>query len=261
VLGLVAALVFTAAPARAVFQLPPSPGSRASSQNELARLASLGLPLYCAGPRGREFAFTFDDGPGPYTPLALNILRRAHARATFFVVGKVIVRWPYELPRELRLGALGDHTWNHRFLPSLPLAVVRQEIARTMSLVAELIHRPIHFFRPPYGGLSPAVEAAARQLGLVDVLWSVDSRDWAGANPSQIAANVLSGIRPGSIVLMHENRGQTLKALRYAILPRLRGLGLRPVSLPKLLKDDPPSLRLLRGGLRACLRKHRYAGS
>jgi hypothetical protein len=60
---------------------------------------------------------------------------------------------------------------------------------------------------------------------------------------------------------MHENRGQTLRALRYAILPHLRRLGVRPVSLPKLLADNPPSLGRLRGGLTACLRTPRVRGS
>jgi hypothetical protein len=54
---------------------------------------------------------------------------------------------------------------------------------------------------------------------------------------------------------MHENRGQTIRALRYLILPALRRLRLRPVSLETLLAVDPPSTALLRGGYNGCLRR------
>lgn len=231
------------------------------SERALTRLAALGFPVYCAGTRQPEFALTFDDGPGLYTPRALRMLRRFHVPATFFLVGKVIVVWPNEPPLELRAGALGDHSWTHPFLPSLSPTQVEQELTRTKMLIERITHHPIHLFRPPYGGLSPAVEATARKLHMVDVLWSIDSRDWAGAKWNQIAANVLREVRPGSIVLMHENRGQTLRALRYVILPHLRQLGVRPVSLPQLFADNPPSLRLLRGGLTACLRTPRRRAS
>src|SRR5439155_559568 len=96
-----------------------------------------------------------------------------------------------------------------------------------------------------------AIAAEARRLGMVEVLWSVDSGDSIGGNFHQIAARVRRGIRPGSIVLMHENRGQTIRALR-SILPYLRRRRLRPVSVPELLAADPPSRARLRAGEGGC---------
>ena len=58
-------------------------------------------------------AFTFDDGPGVYTHYAVKKLAQWHERATFFVVGKVITLWPGWLRRELKVAAIGDHTYNH----------------------------------------------------------------------------------------------------------------------------------------------------
>jgi peptidoglycan/xylan/chitin deacetylase (PgdA/CDA1 family) len=173
----------------------PKLGGRSPAE-ALAGLAALGRPVYCGSTRRREFALTFDDGPGLYTPLALRILRRARVPATFFDVGKVIIRWPTELPHELRAGALGEHTWTHRFLPSLTPAEVEQELTRTKTLIEGITRRPVRLFRPPYGALSQTVQADVRSLRMVDVLWSVDSRDWAGAKWNQIAANVLGKIRP-----------------------------------------------------------------
>jgi len=228
------------------------PLRRASADTALDRLIRVGLPLYCGGGRGRDVALTFDDGPGPYTKIALRLLRLAHARATFFLVGRNLAGWP-DLPRhELKLAALGDHTWTHAFLVGLPAARLDSELARTQAAIARAANRPVRLFRPPYGGRNAAVDAEAHALGMLEVLWSIDSRDSEGANYLQIARNVLSAIRPGSIVLMHENRGQTLRALDYHILPALHRRGLKLVSVPELLAHDPPTRAQLRAGPAGC---------
>jgi peptidoglycan-N-acetylglucosamine deacetylase len=211
-----------------------------------------GLPLYCGAGRGRYLALTFDDGPGVYTRLAIRILHQAKARATFFVVGRNLARWPRLILSEERLGEVGDHTWTHSFLPGLAAPAVRTELRRTQRAI-EQTGRRVLFFRPPYGGRNAVVDATARSLKMVEVLWSVDSLDWKGANWRQIAANVMNNIRPGSIVLMHENRGQTIRALKYLILPGLRARHFVTVTIPQLLALDPPTNAQLDRGLSGCL--------
>src|ERR1022692_3624239 len=71
------------------------PASARASRTEarlaaVERLAAYGLPLFCGGHSKRMVALTFDDGPGPYTRLAIAKLRKHHVRATFFLVGKQI---------------------------------------------------------------------------------------------------------------------------------------------------------------------------
>jgi peptidoglycan/xylan/chitin deacetylase (PgdA/CDA1 family) len=197
-------------------------------------------------------ALTFDDGPGPYTRLALRILRKAHVHATFFVVGRNLARFPGVAQAEARAHAVGDHTWTHPYLPSLSSAGVAAELGSTQTAVRRAVHRRVALFRPPYGGRGPEVDAAARRLGMVDVLWSIDSGDSAGANWAAIARNVEAGIRPGSIILMHENRGQTIRALKFVILPYLRRRHVELVTVPRLLAEDPPSPAQLRAGPRGC---------
>ena len=97
-------------------------------------------------------------------------------------------------------------------------------------------------------------DAEVRREGMVEILWDVDSKDSQVSPPQDfhaISANVRRHVRPGSIVLMHENRGQTVRALR-AILPFLRRRHLRAVTVPELLAADPPSPALLRAGARGC---------
>jgi peptidoglycan/xylan/chitin deacetylase (PgdA/CDA1 family) len=217
----------------------------------IRHLAGLGLPLYCGGSHGRALAFTFDDGPGPYTHLALHKLSAAHERATFFVVGRSIRNFPGSIERETAVAAIGDHTMTHPYLPALPAAAVDAQLARPQAMVQAALHRPVVLFRPPYGARDPTVDAAARRLGMLEVLWSVDSRDSLGANWARIIRNVEAGMRPGAIILMHENRGQTIRALT-TLLPALRRRHLRSVSLPELLATDSPSVAQLRAGEGAC---------
>jgi peptidoglycan/xylan/chitin deacetylase (PgdA/CDA1 family) len=217
----------------------------------IRRLAALALPVYCGGPHGHELAFTFDDGPGVYTHYAVKKLTQAHERATFFVVGKSIEAWPGWLPRELKVATLGDHTLTHSDLLELSSAEVASELETNKQLIERESGQPVDLFRPPYGAQDAAVNQIAKRLGLLDIMWSMDSRDSLGANWAGIITNVESDLRPGAIILMHENRGQTIRALT-TLLPVLRQRHLRSVSLPELFATDPPSAAQVRGGLSAC---------
>ena len=62
---------------------------------------------------------------------------------------------------------------------------------------------------------------------------------------------MIAGLRPGSIILMHENHGQTIRALPY-IFAALRRRHLRTASIPQLLTEDPPSAAQVEGGWSAC---------
>ncbi len=239
-------------PSLAAPVLPPRLEGRGPERAELRFLLRLGLPVRCGGRRSRDVALTFDDGPGPYTALALRILRRAHLHATFFLVGKELPYRPWAPRAELRVGALGDHTWTHRFLPALPLATVREELAATRDAIERATGTPVELFRPPYGASDARIARVAASLGMVEVLWSVDTRDSEGATWSEIVATVAREARGGSIVLLHENRGQTIRALRFGIVPLLRRRGLVAVTVPQLLALDPPSIAELEAGPAGC---------
>jgi peptidoglycan/xylan/chitin deacetylase (PgdA/CDA1 family) len=229
-------------------------GSAAPSAAQLAdveRLARYGLPLFCGGSSKRLVALTFDDGPGPYTHFAVRKLRQHHLRATFFLVGKQIRAQPGWPHRETRVAALGDHTLTHPFLPALAQPEMVEEIAGAKTLIERGGGERVVLFRPPYEGRSPAIDREAKVLGLLEVLWNVDSGDSEGAEHAGIERNVLAGLHPGSIILMHENRGQTIRALP-TIFAALHRDHLRAVTIPELVAEDPPSLAQFRAGGRGC---------
>jgi peptidoglycan/xylan/chitin deacetylase (PgdA/CDA1 family) len=214
-------------------------------------LIALGRPIYCAAPRGNEVALTFDDGPGPYTQLVMKKLRLHHANATFFDVGRNIDLIAGATRRERALGAVGDHTFTHPLLTSLGPAEAESQIVRTQSALERSTGAPVFLFRPPYGAHDAAIDAIVRAQGMLQILWTVDSADSLGANYAQIERNVIGGLRGGAIILMHENHGQTVRALPN-IFGAIRSRHLRAVSVAQLLTDDTPSVAQVRGGGGAC---------
>jgi peptidoglycan-N-acetylglucosamine deacetylase len=227
-------------------------GSRTEARMAaVGRLAAYGLPLFCGGRSKRMVALTFDDGPGPYTRLAIDKLRKHHLRATFFLVGKQIRAYPGLAPLEHLVGVDGDHTMTHPFLPALPHAAMAQQIAGAKTLIERVTAQPVVLFRPPYEGRTPAIEREVRALGMLEVLWNVDSGDSLGADYAGIERNVLAGLHPGSIILMHENHGQTIRAL-LTVFAALAREHLRAVTIPELVEEDPPSPAQLRAGGRGC---------
>jgi peptidoglycan/xylan/chitin deacetylase (PgdA/CDA1 family) len=188
------------------------------------------------GPRRREVALTFDDGPWTDTAQFLGTLERLRVRATFFMIGEQVGGHASLLKRELHDGdILGNHTWTHPFLTRTPGAAA--QLSRTSAAIqAAAGYRPC-VFRPPYGDYNAAVVSTARTQGLATILWDVDPSDYARPGTATIVSRVLAQVHPGSIVLMHDGggpRAQTLAAVPQ-IVRALRARGLRPVSLLDLL--------------------------
>jgi peptidoglycan/xylan/chitin deacetylase (PgdA/CDA1 family) len=207
----------------------------------LDRFAARGKPVYCGGSSGRYVALTFDDGPGAYTPRTLRILHKRHLRATFFLIGGNVPLRPTLAQVELKdYAVLGVHAWVHKSLDRRSQAKIRNQIVWTKNAIARATGEEARLFRPPYGARNARVDKVARRLGMVEVLWSIDSGDSQGKNWRQVGREVLRNVQPGSIVLMHDNRGQTVRALRRLILPGLAKRGLIPVTVPELLMLDPP---------------------
>lgn len=199
-----------------------------------------------AGRRRRDIALTFDDGPGPYTPAVLQVLRRMRAPATFFQVGLMVNNFAQNERALLaqRGVVLGDHTEAHATLPRLSPAEQYSQINDAAG--SQALHRAPwpHLFRPPYGAFDRTTLRVARGLHMLTVLWTVDSQDYRQPGVDAIVARVLDGARPGAIILLHDaggTRAQTIQALPI-IIRRLRARHYRLVTVPRLLYDNPPGL-------------------
>jgi peptidoglycan-N-acetylglucosamine deacetylase len=241
------AAVLVAAPLAAASRVGPEAYRRPhvplpwEQRRAVTLLEHRGHPVYCGGPRSNAVALTFDDGPGPYTQQLIDLLRADGARATFFVVANRLRYWPALAREETEVGVVGNHTWSHPRLTSLPRWLVLLELARAQWETARYTGRIPRLFRAPYELHSALTDRVVRQLGLLEIFWDVDSRDDVPhARVKTVVRTVLAGLRPGAIVILHDIHPWTVQAMP-SILRAIRLRGLRAVSVPELLALDAPA--------------------
>ncbi len=234
----------------ALIKVPAPSPSEAEQQAQLLRKESQAIDSVLAytpavvsgGPTGNEVALTFDDGPGPYTERLVATLNGLHVKATFFAVGSQERYFSQGTLDELRSGDIvGDHTETHPMMASLSPHDQHEELFEQMAHIELLGPRP-RLFRPPYGSFNATTFRELHHLHLLMILWSVDTADYTMPGVPTIVQRALAGAKPGAIILMHDaggDRSQTIAALP-AIVKGLRTRGLRPVTVPQLLLDDPP---------------------
>jgi peptidoglycan/xylan/chitin deacetylase (PgdA/CDA1 family) len=166
---------------------------------------ALGLPRLL--PDAAGVVLTFDDGPHPEgTPAVLEVLARAGARATFFVIGEQVRRRPALVAEIAAAGhVVALHGHRHRLQSRLTASQVRDDLARGAAEIEDATGASPAWHRPPYGIYSPAGLRAARAGGLRPLLWSRWGKDWRRfTTPRRIAERVLHGLLPGDVILLHD---------------------------------------------------------
>jgi peptidoglycan/xylan/chitin deacetylase (PgdA/CDA1 family) len=226
-----------------VAQAPKVEESAAAGQAAVRSVFSYTPFVTAGGARGHDVALTFDDGPGPYTPRVLDVLERFHVRATFFEIGKMLRYFSASTVREVADGdVIGDHTESHPAMAELSAHDQHEELFEQIARVEVLGAPRPDLFRPPYGSFDATTMHVLHTMRLLMVLWSIDTQDYQRPGVGTIVKRALEGVGPGSIILMHDgggDRAQTIAALP-AIIRGLRARGLRLVTVPQLLIDDPP---------------------
>jgi len=183
-----------------------------------------------------RIALTFDDGPDPArTPALLDALRELDVKATFFVVGDRVDAHPDLCARIAREGhEVGNHTYSHRYLPLAPARAVERELRATDRAIADATGHVPDLARPPYGGRSPWTVRAFARLAKRVVLWDVNSFDWKGKPPSDVAARVCDRAKAGSIVLFHDTAADRTIATLRLVVPALRARGYELVTVGQI---------------------------
>ncbi|KQN04241.1 polysaccharide deacetylase [Sphingobium sp. Leaf26] len=188
------------------------------------------------GYRPHAVALTFDDGPDPvWTPPILNILRKAHVPATFFVIGENAMMHPGLLRQIVAQGSeIGNHSYTHPNLAQVWDRGVSLELNSTQRLVEAYTGHAMRLFRAPYFGdaepttadeIGPALEA--QQAGYLNVGLHVDPGDWTRPGTEAIVARTIAQVEAGGadrsaqIILLHDSGGD--RAQTVAALPRIIG--------------------------------------
>jgi peptidoglycan/xylan/chitin deacetylase (PgdA/CDA1 family) len=186
-------------------------------------------------------ALTFDDGPNPdATPLILDTLREKGVRATFFVLGSHVQRWPDLVQRIAHEGhQLGNHGYFHRKLHFKSPFYVSRDIRLGIRAIKRAGAPAPQLFRAPHGFRSPWTTPIASSYGERTVGWSLGVWDSDRPGADEIVRRTLDGVEPGSIILLHDGDGynpdgdrmQTAAALPI-IIDRLKEQGYEFVTLP-----------------------------
>lgn len=211
-----------------------------------------------------EIALTFDDGPDPkYTNEILDVLRDKGVPATFFLVGRQMLRTPGTVRRiEAEGHEIGSHTLLHPHLEDVSDKRVMFELNTAQRIIVSLTGHKTLLFREPYGrSEGPLTGRSARPLSLIDkagyiiVGSEIVPPDWTKISADELVAFVQATLdeKPGNVIVMHDGGGD--RSATVAALPQLidmlRADGYRFVSLATLLGTDRDGVMPPEKGARA----------
>ncbi len=240
----------------------PTPADYSVDHKEPNDLFEPGRQVFKRGVKDRpEVCLTFDDGPhGAATESLLDTLRSKGAPAAFFVVGEMVERHPALVRRMLADGhEVGNHTYEHLRLDSLPEARIEKELGACESAVERATGRRMTLMRPPGMRVCDPLIRANRTFGYVMVDWTIGAKDFVGHVPSRSLPANLRGLpattpdmvververqlKNGGIILLHDN------SVSAAALPRLidaiRARGFEIVSPSRMMAELPQNVRLV----------------
>ena len=170
----------------------------------------------------KKIVLTFDDGPDPeYTPKILDILKREHVPAAFFVVGEMAEKNIPLLRREYEEGyEIGNHTFFHPNISTISIKRVDLELNATRKLIESVTGRSTILFRPPFNAdaepetLAEVIPVAeSRNQSYITIGESIDPWDWVpGVTRDSIVARVERRKDLGSMLLLHDAGGDTRQA-------------------------------------------------
>ncbi|MFF2464687.1 glycosyltransferase [Streptomyces mirabilis] len=197
-----------------------------------------------------RLVLTFDDGPDPtWTPKVLDVLKKHHAHAVFFVTGTMTSRYPELVKRIVEEGhEVGLHTFNHPDLSFQSTKRIDWELSQNQLALAGAAGIRTSLFRPPYSSFADAMDNKSWPVteyigtrGYITVVNNTDSEDWQKPGVDRIIRNATPKDGKGAIVLMHDSGGdrhQTVQALDKFV-PELQERGYRFQNLTEAL--DAPS--------------------
>ena len=200
-------------------------------------------------PTNKQYvALTFDDGPSPvWTPLILDELKKANIRATFFMIGHHVQKYPKIARRVVSEGhEIGNHGYAHTVILYYTPTEVEEEIKYTEHVIREITGATTKIFRPPKAWMQHAVKDKIFSMGYKVVLWSLNSKDWVMFHYKSIVNFISARVKNGDILLFHDSgnifsieggdRMQTVKSIGL-LAKTLRSKGFEFVTVGELINE------------------------
>lgn len=194
------------------------------------------LPIYSVEREDRVISVTFDASwGGDKTMAILDLLDEYDAKATFFLVGIWVDKYP-ELVQAIheRGHEIGNHSDSHPYMTKITESKMRQELDGMSDKIEQLIGERPSLFRPPYGDYNNKVVTVSRDEGYEVVQWSIDSLDWKNRGVDDLVKRATSNVQPGDIILFHNDSEYIVQALP-AILQYYRDQGFTMIPAGEIL--------------------------
>lgn len=198
------------------------------------------LPIYCVKTEEKKVALTFDAAWGADdTDTLIEVLSRYNAPATFFVVGGWVDKYPEEVKRLNDAGNdVMNHSSTHPYMTKLSEAQMKEQLENCNEKIAAITGKAPTLFRCPYGDYNNTVVSTVESIGMKAIQWDVDSLDWKDTSTVEsIVTRVTEKVKPGSIVLFHNDADHTPEALPI-ILEKLIADGYTFVKVAELIAYD-----------------------
>lgn len=198
------------------------------------------LPIYCVDTDEKKIAISFDAAWGDqYTKGILDILDKNDIKATFFLVGFWVDKYPDMVKKISEAGHdVGNHSSTHPHMTKLSSIQIAKELNETGKKIEEITGKKPFLFRPPFGDYNDVLIETAKENGYYTIQWDVDSLDWKELGAKAVVDRVTRNAKKGSVVLFHNNAKYVLEYLPQ-VLERLQREGYEIVPISELIiKED-----------------------
>ena len=194
------------------------------------------LPIYSVAREEKKIAISFDCAWGTeHTDAILKALDQNDDRCTFFMVEFWTEKYPEYVKKIGEAGhEIGTHSKTHPYMSKLSEAEIRAELSSSSEAITAVTGKKVDLFRPPYGDYDNLVIDTAKSMGIYSIQWDVDSLDWKDLSATDIAMRIINGVKPGSIILCHNNGLHTAEALPL-IFSTLQNRGYEFVPIGELI--------------------------
>lgn len=180
-----------------------------------ASASSRQLPIYCVQRDQKMLSISFDAAWGNEdTQQLIDILGRYDVKATFFVVGEWVDKYPESVKALADAGhEVMNHSNTHAHFSQLSTDEIIADVTACNDKIEAVTGVRPTLIRPPYGEYDDHVITAIRSMGMEPIQWDVDSLDWKELSAAEITERVTTKVQPGSIVLFHNAAIHTPEAL------------------------------------------------
>ena len=197
------------------------------------------IPIYCVETSEPKISLTFDAAWGDEdTDQLITILEKNSAKASFFMVGGFINRFPGSVKKFHDAGhEILNHSDTHAHLSGLTQEEIITEITGCEDKITGITGVSKKLFRAPYGEYTDDVIKTAEANGYKVIQWDVDSLDWKDLSVDEICSRVSGKVKNGSIILFHNGAANTTEALEK-LLPQLKEKGFSFVPVSELIYKE-----------------------